>query len=102
MNDIKEKVDEILGEVSLYPTDVRDLVHEALDCIDPDDYEAKPWQSGKADFDKRAAALKLAREHVSELLAIPNSRGYPAHSLNTEARITEELRVARYLLDGDA
>lgn len=69
-----------------------------LENIDPDDYAEDPRGAlGKADFDKRAAALKLAREHVEKA-----KTGQYERNTGRKDQITEELRVAQYLLGGDA
>lgn len=49
----------------------------------------------------RMDALKAAREYVNSLPSEqPNSRGYRDTALKAEQRISEELRVARFLLEG--
>lgn len=48
----------------------------------------------------RMHALELARKYVSELPSEQeNSRGYRDKAMRAEERVTEELRVARYLLE---
>lgn len=46
-------------------------------------------------------ALKAAREHVAELYAIKNDRGYPRFSGSVNDVLNQELRVAEFLLDDE-
>jgi hypothetical protein len=46
-------------------------------------------------------ALKAAREYVAELYAVKNDRGYPRFSGSVRDVLTEELRVAQFLMDGE-
>jgi hypothetical protein len=52
-------------------------------------------------FDDRIKALKLAREHVLELYATKNDKGYPRFTGSVEEVLTEELRIAEFLLNQD-
>jgi hypothetical protein len=49
----------------------------------------------------RLEALKAAREHVAELYAVKNDRGYPRFSGNVTDVLGQELRVAEFLLRSD-
>jgi hypothetical protein len=44
-------------------------------------------------------ALKAAREFVQELYAIKNDRGYPRFTGKVSDVLTEEMRVARFLME---
>lgn len=44
-------------------------------------------------------ALKAAREFVQELYAIKNDRGYPRFTGNVRDVLTEEMRIARFLME---
>lgn len=72
---------------------VRQGILIILENIDLADYA----DQGKSDFDKRAAALKLAREHVEKA-----KTGQYERNTGRKDQITEELRVAQYLLGGEA
>jgi hypothetical protein len=45
-------------------------------------------------------ALRAAREHVAELHAVKNDRGYPRFTGSANDVLTQELRVAEFLLAG--
>lgn len=47
----------------------------------------------------RLEALKAAREHVNEMWAEKNSKGYTIHSPSPQERLAAELTVARFLID---
>lgn len=52
-------------------------------------------------FNIRLEALKAAREHLSSLPSEqPNSRGYSDHAMKPADRVSQELRIAHYLLGG--
>lgn len=44
-------------------------------------------------------ALKAAREFVQELYAVKNDRGYPRFSGTVRDVLSEEIQVARFLLE---
>jgi hypothetical protein len=46
-------------------------------------------------------ALKIAREHVAELYAVKNDRGYPRFSGKVSDVLQEEMQIARFLLEND-
>lgn len=48
----------------------------------------------------RLEALKAAREYVAELYAIKNDRGYPRFSGSVTDVLSQELRIAEFLLLG--
>lgn len=54
-----------------------------------------------ASADLRLKALQAARQHIAGLDSEkPNDRGYRDHALKPGERLSEELRIARYLLEG--
>lgn len=49
----------------------------------------------------RMEALEAARKYVAELYAVKNDRGYPRFTGNVSSILSEELRVAEFLLTGE-
>ena len=73
-----------LGSLYERVADMRESVDKSLDF---------------RDFNRRLEALKAAREHVAGLPEQqPNSKGYRDGALKGQALLTEELRVASFLL----
>lgn len=57
--------------------------------------------AASATADLRLRALQAARQHVSSMDSErANERGYRDHALKPGERISEELRIARFLLSG--
>lgn len=50
---------------------------------------------------EKLAALKAAREFVRELYDVKNDKGYPRFSGNVNDVLSQELRVANYLMEGE-
>jgi hypothetical protein len=48
--------------------------------------------------DHRIQALNIAHEHVQQLYAVKNDRGYPRFTGNVRDVLNEELVIARYLM----
>lgn len=56
----------------------------------------------KKNFDVRLAALKAAHEHICGLpTQQAGNRGYADNALKGEALVSQELRIAHYLLGGN-
>lgn len=57
--------------------------------------------NGDARIMTRLEALKAAHDHLLEIYAVKNDRGYPRFSGSVGDLVTEELRIANYLCDPD-
>lgn len=97
LNDIANRLDDYFqgyDNTALYTSnDICVGVGEFFRDIDLANYDI----DGESGFDKRAAALKLAREHVEKA-----KTGQYERNTGRKDQITEELRVAQYLLGGEA
>lgn len=49
----------------------------------------------------RLEALEAARKYVADLYAVKNDRGYPRFSGNVNEVLSQELRIADFLLRGE-
>ena len=49
----------------------------------------------------RLRALKNAREYVAQLYEVKNDKGYPRFSGSVSDVLTQELRIAEFLLGSD-
>lgn len=58
--------------------------------------------NGDARIMTRLEALRAAHDHLLEIYAIKNDRGYPRFSGNVSDLVSQELRIAAYLCDPDS